>query len=168
MSDAYYQERARQRTRRLLMAAGLLALFACAVAGVVSLFYDACTRSFDRAPESVVRGYLEAVRTGDAPVAQECWEHEAYYDLEAGCSEICLSRVLGLPFEVQELEVGPVQPMPDGRSRRQATVTVTCTGTGQAVGGEILLDSVGRDLPWRHWSIISSTAGGSVAQPWCQ
>ena len=74
MSDAYYQQRARQRTRRLLIAGGLLALFACAVAGVVSLFYDACTGGFDRTPDAVVRSYLDAVRRGDAAVAQECWD----------------------------------------------------------------------------------------------
>jgi hypothetical protein len=168
MSDAYYQERARRRTRRLLIAGSLLILFACAAAGISSLFYDACTRSFDRTPEAVVRSYLDAVRRGDARVAQECWEHETYYNLEAGCSEICLSRVLGVPFEVQEVEVGPAEPTPAGRAQRPATVTVTCADSGQAYGGEILLDSVGTELPWRHWSIIYSTVGGTVAQPWCR
>jgi hypothetical protein len=167
MSDAYYQERAKQRTRRLIMAGGLLALFVCAVAGVASLFYDACTRSFERGPDAVVRSYLDAVGRGDGLVAQECWEHETYYDLEAGCSEICLSRFLGTPFEVHDLSVGPAEPTPAGRTQRLVTVSVTCTGSAQAHDGEILLDSVGPDLPWRHWSIISSTVGGSVAQPWC-
>ncbi|HSJ53893.1 MAG TPA: hypothetical protein VLC52_09110 [Anaerolineae bacterium] len=168
MSDAYYQERARQRTRRLLMGGGLLALVACAVAGVASLFYDACTGGFDRAPDSIVRRYLDAVRGGDARVAQECWEHDSYYELETGCSEVCLARVLGAPFEVQDVSVGPAQPTQEGRSQRVVTVNVSCTGSGETHSGEILLDSVGRDVPWRHWSIVSSTVGGSVAQPWCR
>ncbi len=168
MSDAYYQERAKRRTRRLLLVGALVALFACAVFGVSSLFYDACTGSFDRAPEAIVSSYLDAVRTGDAARAQECWEHETYYDLGAGCSEVCLSRALGVPFEVQEMEVGPAESTPDGRAQRLATVMVTCTGSGQSYGAEIMLDSVAGDVPWRHWSIISSTVGGTVAQPWCQ
>jgi len=168
MSDEYYQQRARQRTRRLIVIGGLLALVACAIAGVVSLFYDACTRSFDRAPDGMVRSYVDAVRRGDARVAQECWEHDSYYDLETGCSEVCLSRVLGAPFEVHDVSVGPAQSTPAGRAQRVATVSVTCTDSGQAYTGELVLDSVGSDVPWRHWSIVSSTVGGSVAQAWCR
>jgi len=167
MSDAYYQERARKRTRRLIVAGGLFALLACAVAGVVSLFYDACTGGFERAPEAVVRSYLDAVVRGDAQVAQECWEHDSYYDLETGCSEICLSQAMGIPIEVQNVDVGPAQPTPTGRSQRVATVSVTCADSDQAHSGEILLDGVGRDVPWRHWSIVSSTVGGSLVDPWC-
>jgi hypothetical protein len=168
MSDAYYQERARQRTRRLLIGGAVLALVACGVFGVVSLLYDACTQSFDRAPEAVVRSYLDAVSSGDGEVAQECWEHETYFDLEAGCSEVCLGQVLGAEFQVGEVAVGEAQLTPAGRAQRVATVAVTCTGSGQSASGEIVLDSVGSDSPWRHWSIIHSTVGGTVAEPWCK
>jgi hypothetical protein len=167
MSDIYYQERARQRTRRLIVAGGLLALFACAVFGVASLFYDSCTGGFHREPDEVAHSYLDAVRRADGRVAQECWEHLAYYELDAGCSEVCLSRFLGTSFQVEDVSVGPVEPTADGRSRRVVSVSITCTESGQGHSGEIFLDSVGRDLPWRHWSIISSTVGGNVAQPWC-
>ena len=168
MSDAYYQERAKQRTRRLLIAGGSLVLFACAVAGVTSLFYDACTQSFDRTPDLVVRSYLEAIAGGEGRVAQECWEHDAYYDLETGCSEICLAQIVGTAFEVQTLDVGPAQATPAGRAEHLVTVTVTCTASGQSHEAEIILDGIGRDVPWRHWSIVSSTVGGSVAEPWCR
>jgi len=105
MSDAYYQERAARRTRTLLIVGGILVVVVCVVAGIVSLFYDACTKSFDRSPQAVVSAYVDAIRRGDAQIAQECWEHETFYDLEAGCSEICLSRLYGAEYEVAGLEV---------------------------------------------------------------
>jgi hypothetical protein len=168
MSDAYYQARARRRTQRLLVAAGLLLVVACLGAGVASLFYDACTGGFDRSPRAVVGAYLEAVGRGNLPGAQECWEHEAYYELGAGCSEICLGQVLGASFEVTGVEVGPPATTAEGRANLAVRVDIVCSGDGQAHRAEIVLDSVGSDLPWRHWAIVHSTFGGSVAEPWCR
>lgn len=168
MSDAYYQERAARRTRSLLIAGGLLLVAGCLAAAVLSLFYDACTRSLDRSAEAIVRTYAEAVSRGDAAVAQECWQHEAYYDLDTGCSEICLSRVLGVPFHVAELSMGTSEDTPDGRSHLVATVSAVCTESGLGYTSTILLDSVSGNWPWRHWSIIESGLGGTVAEPWCK
>jgi len=166
MSDVFYQERARRRNRRLLIGGGLLAILACAVFGVSSLFYDACTRSFDRSPEAVVRSYVEAVSEGDARLAQECWEHETYYDLEAGCSEICLSRVLGTPWELLDMSVADPQVTDAGRATRLVGVLMRCTATGETLTGDVLLDSIASDVPWRHWTIVHSTVGGTTAEAW--
>jgi hypothetical protein len=168
MSDAYYQERARRRTRRLVVAVILVSLSGCLVAGVLALFYDACTRSFDRSPQAVVQAYAEAVRNGNARQAQECWEHEAYYDLEAGCSEICLSRFYGATFEVRDVAVSAPYTIPGGRVNIGASITIACTGDGEVHTAEILLDSVATEFPWRHWSIVRSGLGGTAVSAWCQ
>jgi hypothetical protein len=168
MSDAYYQERARRRTRRLVVAAILVSLAGCLVAGVLALFYDACTRSFDRSPQAVIQAYVEAVRVGNAPRAQECWEHEAYYDLEAGCSEVCLSRFYGAAFEVRDVAVGRPYTTPAGRANIEAGVTIVCAGSGEVHTAEILLDSVATEFPWRHWAIVHSELGGTAISAWCR
>lgn len=168
MSDAYYQERARRRTRRLVVAIALVSLVGCLVAGVLALFYDACTRSLDRSPQAVVQAYVEAVRNGNARQAQECWEHEAYYDLEAGCSEVCLSRFYGASFEVRDIALGAPYTSPGGRANIEASLSLACSGSDEAHNAEILLDSVGTGLPWRHWAIIRSELGGTAVSAWCQ
>jgi hypothetical protein len=168
MSDAFYQERARRRTRRFVVAVALVSLVGCLVAGVLALFYDACTRSFDRSPQAVVQAYVEAVRNGNAPQAQECWEHGAYYDLEAGCSEVCLSRFYGTPFEVRDLAVGTPYTTAAGRANLEASLSIACTGSDEAHTAEILLDSIGSGLPWRHWAIVRSELGGTAVSAWCQ
>jgi hypothetical protein len=168
MSDAYYQERAARRTRTLLIAVGLVAIVACVVAGVASLFYDACTRSFDRSPQAVVSAYVEAVERGEANVAQECWEHETYYDLEAGCSQVCLSRALGAQYDLIDVALAPAQVTPGGRANVEVTVAIACTEGGEDHTAAIVLDSVGGNVPWKHWAIIHSTLGGTVAEAWCK
>ena len=52
MSDTYYQQRAARRTRAFLIVAAIAAVAICVVAGVAGLFYDSCTRGFDRSPRS--------------------------------------------------------------------------------------------------------------------
>ncbi len=168
MSDAYYQERAKRRARILWLLGALIVLVIAIFLGIRALFYDACTKSFDRLPESIVQAYVNAVGQGDVPVAQECWEHETYYDLEAGCSEICLSKVYGVQYEVLDIAVGEPYATPEGRANLQATVSIACTEGGETHTAEILLDSVGSDVPWRHWAIVHSTFGGSIAEPWCR
>jgi hypothetical protein len=168
MSDAYFQARARRRTRLLAIAAAIVVVILLVLFGIWTLFHDTCTGSFERSPTAVVSAYLDAVSRGNVPGAQGCWEHEAFYALEAGCSEICLSKVYGAQFQVAELTTGEPYTTPNGRANLQATVSIACTEGGQTHTAEILLDSVSSDLPWRHWAIIHSTLGGSVADPWCK
>jgi hypothetical protein len=168
MSDAYYQERAKRRARLLWIAAAIVALIVLAVVVIWSLYRDACTKSFERSPTAIVSAFLEAVSSGDVATAQECWEHDTYYDLEAGCSDICLSKVYGAQFEVTGITLGEPHTTAGGRANLPATVSIACTSDGQTHTAEIVLDSVGSDLPWKHWAIIHSTFGGSVVEPWCK
>jgi hypothetical protein len=168
MSDAYFEERARRRARVLWIIGGLVVVLACATAGVGSLYYDACTKGFDRSPRAVLSAYVDAVSYGNAPVAQECWEHNAYYSLDAGCSEICLSKAMGSQFRVVDITLGSPSMTAAGRENQTATVSIACSGDGQEYTGEITLDSVASHLPWRHWAIVHSTLGGTVAEAWCK
>ena len=168
MSDTYYRERAARRARLWWMLGGLVAVVVVGILIIRALFYDACTRSFDRSPRSIVSTFVEAVGRGDAAVAQECWEHHAYYDLEAGCSEICLSRVLGAQYRVVDIALDSPHTTPDGRANLRGTVSIECTESGGEHTAEILLDSVGSNVPWKHWAIIRSTFGGTVAKAWCK
>jgi hypothetical protein len=168
MSDSYYQEKAARRNRIIVIAAAVVAIIVCIVAGGMSLFYDACTKSFDRSPQAIITAYLDAVRRGELETAQECWEHEAFYDMEAGCSEICLSRAVGAQFEVEDLSLGSVEATDEGRSNLEVVVSIACSGDGQQHTAGITLDSVGGNPPWKHWSIVRSTFGGTVAEAWCQ
>ena len=168
MSDSYYQERARRRAR-ILWIVGAVAIAAILVVVVIwSLYRDSCTGSFDRSPTAVVSTFLEAVGRGEVPSAQGCWEHDAYYELEAGCSEICLSKVFGAQFEIVDIAPGEPYTTPEGRANLDTTVTIACTEGGDAHTAEILLDSVGSDLPWKHWTIVQSTFGGTIVETWCK
>lgn len=168
MSDTYYRERAARRARLWWILGGIAAAVVLVVLVTRELFYDACTRGFDRSPRSIVLTFVEAVGHGDAAVAQECWEHHAYYDLEAGCSEICLSRVLGAQYRVVDITLNSPYTTPDGRANLRAVVSIECAEGREEHIAEILLDSVGSNVPWKHWAIIRSTFGGTVAEPWCK
>jgi hypothetical protein len=168
MSDAYYRARAARRTRIWVILGALALMVLCAILGVRGLFYDACTRGFDRTPRSIVSAFVEAVGHGDVATAQECWEHHVYYDLKAGCSEICLSRVSGAQFQVLDLAIGVPYTTPDGRANLKAAISIACAEDGQGHTAEIILDSVGANVPWKHWAIVYSTFGGTVAEPWCK
>ncbi|MBM4464885.1 MAG: hypothetical protein FJ014_04865 [Chloroflexi bacterium] len=168
MSDTYYRERAARRARVWWVLGGIAAALVLIVLVTRALFYDACTKSFDRSPRSIVLTFVEAVGRGDLAVAQECWEHHAYYDLEAGCSEICLSRVLGAQYRVIDIALDSPYTTPDGRANLRATVSIECTEGGETHPAEILLDSVGGNVPWKHWAIVRSTFGGTVAEAWCK
>jgi hypothetical protein len=168
MSDSYYQERARRRTRILLIVGAVAVVVVLIGAVIWSLYQDSCTGSFDRSPTAVVSTFLEAVGQGEAFTAQGCWEHDAYYELEAGCSEICLSRVYGAQYEIVDIAPGDPYTTPEGRANIKTTVTIACTEGGETHTAEVLLDSVGSDLPWKHWTIVHSTFGGTVVEPWCK
>jgi hypothetical protein len=150
------------------MLGGIAAAVVLVVLVTRALFYDACTRNFDRSPRSIVLAFVDAVSRGDGTVAQECWEHQTYYDLEAGCSEICLSRVLGAKYRVVDITLDPPYTTLEGRANLRANVSIECTASEEVHSGEILLDSVGGNVPWKHWAIIRSTFGGTVAEPWCK
>ncbi len=168
MSDAYYQAQARRRTRLLATAAAIVVVILLILFGIWTLFHDACTGSFDRSPAAVVSSFLGAVRVGNVPAAQECWEHFAYFDLEAGCSEVCLSKVYGAQFDVGEITLSEPSTTPEGRANLQAAVAIACAEGGEAYTAEILLDSVSSNVPWKHWQIVQSSFGGSVVDPWCK
>jgi hypothetical protein len=168
MSDTYYRERAARRACLWWMLGGLIAIIVVGILATRALFYDACTRGFDRSPRSIVSTFVEAVGRGDAAVAQECWEHHAYYEIEAGCSEICLSRVLGAQYRIVDITLDSPHTTPDGRANLRAIVSIECADSGEEHTAEILLDSVGGNVPWKHWAIIRSTFGGTVAEAWCK
>jgi hypothetical protein len=168
MSDQYYRDRAIRRARVVWISLGLLIFLGCFYLVVVGLFRDDCTKSFDRSPEAVIGSYLDAVSQGQAVDAQACWQHDAFFDLKSGCSEACLSQVYGHKFELADIKLNILESTQVQRSRIQADISVVCTSSGQTHDGEIELDSVSQNLSWRHWEIIHSTVGGSIAEPWCQ
>lgn len=168
MSDTYYRQRAGRRTRFWIVIAAIVALVICTILAVVNVFRDTCTNSFDRQPRAVVTSFINAVIRGDDTGVIRCWEHNAYYDLEAGCSEICLSRILGTPYQAVELALSEPYTTEAGRANILATVSIACPGSGEQHSGEILLDSVGGNVPWKHWKIVRSAFGGPLSAPWCK
>lgn len=168
MSDSYYRQRAARRTRFWLLVGLVVVAVACVASGVVNVYRDTCTNSFDRAPQSVITSFIDAVRRGESEAVIRCWKHNAFYDLEAGCSEICLARILGTSYRVVELSLSEPFITDRGRANVVAAVSVVCPDGSRQHSGEIVLDSVGADLPWRHWKIVHSTFGGPLSAPWCQ
>lgn len=168
MSDAYYRERAARRSRLIWGIVGIIVAIACIFFAVTRIFWDECTQSFARSPEAVARSYVEAISRGDTEQPRRCWVDQAYFDLETGCSEICISRVAGKPMQVTDVQVSSQELTEDGRAQHRVSITVTCTDQGQGFSGEILLDSIRQNVPWQHWKIIYSTVGGPLSAPWCQ
>jgi hypothetical protein len=168
MSDEYYAQRAARRTRIALVLGGAVVLVLLALLGVRSLFYDSCTHSFDRSPRAVVQAFTDGVARGDTPAIQGCWEHYAYFDVGTGCSEICLSKVAGAPVQVTQVSLGEVSTTPEGRANLPVTVTIACADGSATHSGEVVLDSVRGQVPWKHWAIVRSSFGGTVAEPWCK
>lgn len=167
MSDTYYRERAARRARWAGIVGGLVVLAILTALGVRSLYYDPCTRGFERAPEAVAAAYVAALIHGDAAGARSCWQHQAYYDLAVGCSEICLSRLGVAPFTVESVAPEPPTVTEAGRANVMVAVSVLCKGSGARETGELVLDSVRANVPWKHWVIVSSTVGGTAAKAWC-
>lgn len=168
MSDTFYREQAARRARQMWLFAGILISIACVSIGVVGVLRDDCTGTFDRNPEAVVRSYIGAI-TGDDPQGpRNCWERNAYYDLETGCSEICLSKALGESFQIENIQFQPEETTAEGRAKLQAEVTVSCGEGGASQSGVIMLDSISQNVPWQHWQIVYSDFGGTVAEPWCK
>jgi len=167
MSDTEYRERAARQARTALLISTGIVLVACIAFGTVSVFRDSCTGSFDRAPRSVVLGFFEAMTRGQGERAQRCWDSAAYYDLGAGCSQICLARILGTEYRLVDLTLS--EPYSEGgRARITASLSVTCPDREVVHRSEIVLDAIGQDVPWRHWKILRSSLGGPLAEPWCK
>jgi hypothetical protein len=167
MSDTFYREQAARRSRLVLISAVVILVIACLAFGAYSAFNDTCTGSFDRSPQSVVESYISAIASGDQATAAACWHHLSYLDLESGCSEVCLSRLWGTPFQLAGVQLNEVEASEEGRARLQAQVSISCPD-GEQHSGEVLLDSVASNVPWRHWKIIRSNVGGPLSAPWCQ
>jgi len=167
LTDTHYRLRAARRTRILLSVGLIFLLLACSYLGVGAVFRDNCTGSFDRAPRSVVNSFIEAITSGDGQAVIRCWDDRAYYDLGAGCSEICLSRILGTSYRVVDLTLSEPDTE-DGRARIVATVSIVCPDSGEPHTGEIVLDGIASSVPWRHWKIVRSTFGGPMSALWCR
>lgn len=167
MSDQPYHQRGATRAKALWVILGVALTFGCIYIVVVGLFRDDCTNSLDRSPREVTRSYLEAVSGGEVLDAQACWQRETYFDLDAGCSEVCLVLVYGNQFDLVDVQLMQPTTTSRGRANVQSEVSIVCTVSGETHRGEIVLESVGRDLPWRHWEIVRSGVGGTVAEPWC-
>jgi hypothetical protein len=168
MSDADYQKQAERRARLRWIGAAVAAALVLAVLGGNALFRDTCTGGYDRDPQAVVAGFAQAVTGGDWDRVSACWERNAFYSLDSGCSEVCLSRLLGTAYEVVEIELGEPFRTDAGRTRVWATATVRCVESGEEEIGDLLLDTVGAKVPWRHWKIVESTFGGPLSDPWCK
>jgi len=166
VSDTYYRQQAERRRAGLLVAGIALAAVGLLAVGGHLLYYDACTGSYARSPRDVVSAYVAALRQGDLSQTQECWQHLTYYDLEAGCSEICVSRFAGASFDVTSLEVSEPQTI-GRRATVHVTVEIACSN-GSSHDGEVILDGIATAPPWRHWAIVRSTIGGTLAEAWCK
>lgn len=168
MSDAYYREKAKKRTRIFILLGSLIIFSLCLYLGVYALFYDSCTASFNREPESVVRSYIDFISSANKEGVINCWKHQIFYELDAGCSDICISRVLGTPMEISYLTLDEQVETEDGRANLTATILVTCPGGIPQQEGVLILDGINSDVPWRHWKIIQSSVGGTISEPWCE
>lgn len=142
--------------------------FIIAFVVILGLFQDDCTKGLDRSAEGVVTSYLDAVSSGDVVSAQACWQRDAYYEANSGCSQACLVKVYESRFELAELHFGEPASKSSGEQQLRAEIEVLCTESGATHKGDIILDMVAQDCPWRHWEIIYSTIGGTVANPWCR
>lgn len=167
VSDSQYREGAARQVRTMLLVATAIVLTTCVTFGIVAVFRDPCTGGFQRSPTAVVTSYLNAISRGNGEGVVRCWEQSAYDDPEAGCSEICLSRILGTRYRVIDLTLS--EPYEEGgRARIAATVAVLCPDSDDYHRGEIVLDGITRSVPWRHWRIVRSTFGGNASKGWCK
>lgn len=167
-TDEFFIQRRSRRLRKILLAGIPLLAVVCLAAVFYTSFRDTCTHSFDRTPEGVISGYFRAIASEDTRLVMPCWDHYAYYSLDSGCSEICLSHLLGVPLEIKAIKAEALRPTDQGRYNLEVSVEVVCSRDGQRHAGEAVLDTVNAELPWAHWKIIRSTIGGSIAHPWCQ
>ncbi|MBE9473594.1 MAG: hypothetical protein IMY85_01790 [Chloroflexi bacterium] len=168
MSDEYYRQRAARRGRMYWIIGGVILVIVCVVAGVIRSYQDSCTGSFDRSPQAVIESYTQAVLEGDVSGVTNCWQHDPFFETDTGCSEMCLSKVYGSQFQVNDVEFGESYATDDGRLNMDVRVSAFCQDSDQNYTAEITLDTVGQNYPWKHWHIVYSTFGGTVTEPWCK
>lgn len=166
MSDDQFINRAARQRKLIIVLLVLATSGACLFFAVRNTFYDRCTASFDRSPQAVAQHYLAAVAGGDADRAQSCWVREQFFNLEAGCSEICLLRALGSGFTVTSLQVGEPRTTAEGRSAIEVQVEASCPD-GSVNSGTLVFDSLASNIPWKHWRVNQSSVGGNAADAWC-
>jgi hypothetical protein len=167
-TDKELREQAVRRTRLYIVVVAIVLVPACAYFGITQVYRDTCTRSYDREPDLVVASFVEMVLQGDYLGLTGCWSNLAFYDLNAGCSDICLQRILGAEFHGIEMQAGEPFRTDKGRSNVLVQVAARCHADGDPRTGIITLDSVGTNLPWKHWKIVQSTFGGTATEPWCR
>jgi hypothetical protein len=168
MSDTYYRERAARRARITWLVIIVVFSVGCLAFSAYRIFYDECTKSFARNPEAILRSYIQAIANGDAEQARSCWVDNAYFDLESGCSEICISHILKTQYVVNTIDFSTETITSDSRANLQASISLTCPGSSQQHTAQVTLDSIPQKVPWQHWKIISSDLGGTLSEPWCQ
>lgn len=168
MSDAEFIERNRKRTRMITAVGGGILAVALIFFLVRAVFNDTCTNSFDREPQSVIQSFVKSVSSQNLMQAMNCWNKNDYYSLDTGCSEICLQRMLGTPFQIGKLTIGEVATNSAGRDQIKVEISGLCADEKTQETGEIILDTANVKLPWSHWKIVRSSFGGSVGEPWCK
>jgi len=167
MGENYYRKKAARRNSIIFLSFGIIAVVAFSVYFVRNIYYDTCTQSFVRLPEEVILSYIEAISQGNSTIVQRCWDRDAYFDLQSGCSEICMAHILGTSYQIVEITIEDPFIAANNRSNLHASTTIKCPQNEEIHHGDFLLDSVSSDLPWKHWKIIHSSFGGTVAEPWC-
>jgi hypothetical protein len=168
MDENYYR---RKTTRRNLIIIGAIAVAILIFLGtrmIRDAYYDTCTESFERAPESIIHSYIQSITDNNYVAMSRCWEPEMFYDLGTGCSQICLERIMGTVYTLDEVSLEDSITTPEGRMNIPVMVRITCPGSGDQYTASILLDSIRQDWEWKHWKIIQSDFGGPIAEPWCQ
>jgi hypothetical protein len=168
VTDEYFREQSARRARRLYLISGLVIGVICLGIGVISLFYDSCTRSFDRAPQTVISSYIDWISQGNPSQAQKCWDRDAYYNLDSGCSEICLQRNLGKQLVITSVSFDPTQVSSSDGLLMNGTLEVTCQQSGKVEKGQFTLHTPNQSVGWKHWQIRNSSIGGTLAEPWCK
>ena len=168
MSDEYYRKQAARRGRLYLISVIAILGLGCVVFGVYRAYLDSCTRSFDRSYESVIQSYIQAVELGEESVVANCWHHDPFFAKDSGCSEACLSKVYRNQFEISNINFGEAYLTPEGRLNMDVGVTVVCADGTQEYSGEVVLDTIAQNYPWKHWHITYSTLGGTIVDPWCE
>jgi hypothetical protein len=168
MDENYYRRRTTKRNLIIIIIIVAAIGVYVGVRIVRNAYYDICTQSYDRTPDGVVASYIQAITDRNGLVVQRCWDPTAYYELQSGCSQICLERILGTAYEIKAITPGQPEKTPSGRSNVQITVNIACRDSAEEHSAEILFDSVGYDLPWKHWKIIRSDFGGPISDPWCK
>jgi hypothetical protein len=166
MSDSKYQTMWKRRVKMIALIAGVGLMLGCLVFGTLSVFRDSCTGSYDRSPELVLKSFTSAIQKTDPVTIINCWDHNKFYELTTGCTEVCLERVLGVPLNVIETQISDVFQQ-DGRDRIRASMIVSCPNSDQQHTAELLLDTRKANLPWAHWKIIQSNYGGEMGNSWC-